>query len=72
MDEGMKTVTDFLKKYQYPIMGGGLLLLGLVLVRNRRKGTVRPFRQAQGPQAHRPRKNPSLRGGDALLRIVRG
>lgn len=64
MDEGMKTVTDFLKKYQYPIMGGGLLLLGLVLVRSRRKGTVR--------QAHRLRKNPSLRGGDALLRIVRG
>lgn len=59
MDEGMKTVTDFLKKYQYPIMGGGLLLLGLVLVRTRKKGKVK-------------RKNPSLRSGDALLRIVKG
>ena len=59
MDEGMKTVTDFLKKYQYPIMGGGLLLLGLVLIRSRKRSKVK-------------RKNPSLRGSDALLRIVRG
>jgi hypothetical protein len=63
MDEGMNNVMDFLKKYQYPIMGGGLLLLGLVLVRTRKKGRF--------GFAHRPRKNPSLRGGDALLRSVR-